>query len=106
MPNATYRLPLKDMAYELRAICPIKKGEQIFISYIDPLQPRSDRRKRLQSSYRFACKCTCCSLPSLELARSDIGRSLLLMKWENRDENDDARLKAWAKDMSLPDDCS
>jgi hypothetical protein len=90
MPNATYRLPLKDMVYELRTICPIKKGEQIFISYINPLQPRSVRRESLQSSYRFTCKCPCCSLPSPESARSDFRRNLLQTNWMSRDENDDA----------------
>lgn len=104
MPNATYRLSLKDMVYELRAICPIKKEEQIFISYINPLQPRTVRQESLQSSYRFTCRCPCCSLSSPESARSDFRRNLLQTNWVSRDGNDDARLKAWAKDMSLPDD--
>ena len=101
MPNATYRFLLKNMMYELCAICPIKKGEQIFILYINPLQPR---RGRLQSSYRFTCNCPCCSFPSPESANSDVGRQLLLMNWANDDADDDAELKAWTKDMSLPDD--
>ena len=104
MPNATYRFLLKNMVYEICAICPIKKGEQIFISYINPLQPRSARRGRLQSSYRFTCNCPCCSLPSPESANSDVGRQLLLMNWANGDADDDAELKAWTKDMPLPDD--
>ena len=38
VPNATYRWKLKGLVYELRATHPIKKGEQIFISYFDNLQ--------------------------------------------------------------------
>jgi hypothetical protein len=91
--------------YELRAVCPIKKGEQIFISYNSPLQPRSIRREHMQSFYGFICRCPCCSLPSLESARSDIRRNLLRMNLEKGyGDDDDADLKAWAKDMSLPDD--
>ena len=90
--------------YELRAICPIKKGEQIFISYNSPVQTRSARRKHMQSSYGFMCECPCCSLPSLESARSDVRRNLLHMNLVKGYGDDDADLKAWAKDMSLPDD--
>ena len=50
------------------------------------------------------CNCPCCSLPSPESANSDVGRQLLLMNWANDDADDDAELKAWTKDMPLPDD--
>ena len=89
--------------YELHAIRPIKKEEQIFISYISPLQTRSVRREHMQSLYGFICKCPCCSLPALESARSDGRRNLLRVNLTNGYGDDDADLKAWAKDVSLPD---
>ena len=49
----------------VRAIKPIKAGEEIFVSYIDPLPKKNfdttaTRRARLQRQYRFTCKCEAC----------------------------------------------
>ncbi|KAF8346579.1 hypothetical protein F5887DRAFT_1073256 [Amanita rubescens] len=101
-PNATCRWILKDIMYELRALRPIKKGEQIFISYVPLLQSCSDRQEKLQSQYNFACSCPSCSLPPSEISRSDIRRNLLNMAIG--DPNDDSVLNAWIEDISLPDD--
>lgn len=45
----------------LRALNEIKQGEQIFISYVDPTQPREMRRAELQERYFFLCKCEKCN---------------------------------------------
>jgi hypothetical protein len=90
--------------YELRALRPIKKGEQIFISYIYLLQSRSDRQEHLQSSYAFACTCLSCSLPPSGISHSDIRRKLLGNRGTIGDPNDDSILNTWIKDISLPDD--
>jgi SET and MYND domain-containing protein len=44
----------------VKAIRPIKKDEQIFISYIDTTTPREVRRKELTERYFFDCQCTKC----------------------------------------------
>ncbi|KAL2070914.1 hypothetical protein VTL71DRAFT_13940 [Oculimacula yallundae] len=44
----------------LRALRPIKKDEQIFISYIDPTEEITLRQSRLKERYFFTCKCTRC----------------------------------------------
>lgn len=44
----------------LRALDPIKKGDQIFISYIDVTQTRSERRQELSDRYFFTCHCSKC----------------------------------------------
>lgn len=44
----------------LRAMKSIKKGEQIFITYIDPTEIREERRHKLQHRYFFHCQCPKC----------------------------------------------
>ncbi|KAF8346575.1 hypothetical protein F5887DRAFT_1179893 [Amanita rubescens] len=104
-PNATYRWVLNDLMYELRALRPIKKGEEICISYVNYLRSRSARQEHLQSSYAFACMCSgCSSIPPSEIPRSDARRGLLEWSRENEDANDDSMLNAWCENTSLPDD--
>ncbi|KAL4998059.1 hypothetical protein BDV10DRAFT_78876 [Aspergillus recurvatus] len=45
----------------VKAIRPIAKGEQIFISYIDTTYPTRTRQKELRERYFFTCKCAKCS---------------------------------------------
>jgi hypothetical protein len=90
--------------YELRALRPIKTGEQIFISYVPALWSRLDRQENLQSSYDFICSCPSCSLPASEISHSDIRRNLLDKEVTIGNPNDDSMLNAWIDDMSLPDD--
>ncbi|KAL4979823.1 hypothetical protein BDW66DRAFT_156888 [Aspergillus desertorum] len=45
----------------VKAIRPIAKGEQIFISYIDTTYPTRVRQKELRGRYFFTCKCAKCS---------------------------------------------
>ncbi|KAI9052802.1 hypothetical protein LZ554_003075 [Drepanopeziza brunnea f. sp. 'monogermtubi'] len=44
----------------LRALRPIKKNEQIFISYIDPTEDLPSRQSKLKERYFFTCKCDSC----------------------------------------------
>ena len=90
--------------YELRALCPIKKGEQIFISNIPYLWSRLNRQEHLKSSYDFTCSCPSCSLPPSEISRSDIRRNLLDKQGSRGNPNDDSMLNTWIEDISLPDD--
>ena len=45
-----------------RSLKPIKKGEEVFISYIDPTQPYSRRQHELDEKWYFKCKCSKCQL--------------------------------------------
>ncbi|KAJ5176124.1 uncharacterized protein N7482_002001 [Penicillium canariense] len=45
----------------VKAMRPIKKNEQIFISYIDTTTPNEVRRKELSERYFFDCQCTKCA---------------------------------------------
>lgn len=103
-PNAVYRWRLKDMVYELRALLPIKEGEQIFVSYLDNLQLRSARRAHLRSAYGFICNCPACAIPPSDISFRDNLRELLAETVQLDKANDDSVLDEWLEDRSLPDD--
>ncbi|KAI0163565.1 hypothetical protein BJ166DRAFT_296559 [Pestalotiopsis sp. NC0098] len=44
----------------LRALRPIKKGEEIFMKYIDVTNPFSVRQAEISETYYFTCKCAKC----------------------------------------------
>ena len=44
----------------VKAIRPIKKGDQVFISYIDTTSPFKTRQKELSERYFFECQCSKC----------------------------------------------
>lgn len=45
---------------QLRAVRDIKPGDEITISYVDPLALSEERRKQLQEQYHFTCHCQRC----------------------------------------------
>ncbi|KAJ5604821.1 Zinc finger MYND-type [Penicillium lagena] len=51
----------------VKAIRPIKKDEQIFISYVDVTNPTSQRRKELSERYFFDCYCPKCTAEETEI---------------------------------------
>src|ERR1700716_1161916 len=53
----------------VKPVRPIKKDEQILISYIDATNPRDIRRSDLRERYLFDCNCTKCE--NVESARED-----------------------------------
>ncbi|XP_065830200.1 histone-lysine N-methyltransferase SMYD3-like isoform X2 [Oscarella lobularis] len=55
---------------QVRAVRPIKAGEEVTISYISVFQPIESRRDALQEQYSFLCTCPgCCSAEALEKNR-------------------------------------
>lgn len=49
----------------------IKKGEEIFINYVDPLARSDFRQKLFQSRWNFTCTCRLCTRPKKEIEASD-----------------------------------
>ena len=45
----------------IRSIQPIKKGEEITISYIESIERAEDRQNELEERYFFKCKCEKCT---------------------------------------------
>ncbi|PQE04341.1 SET domain protein [Rutstroemia sp. NJR-2017a BBW] len=62
-PNAA--ITFNGRCATLRALFPIAKDEQIFISYIDESQRGEVRRAALKESWFFTCDCARCTEPSL-----------------------------------------
>ncbi|RKP34342.1 hypothetical protein BJ085DRAFT_13641, partial [Dimargaris cristalligena] len=46
---------------QLRALRPIAKGEEITISYVDPVDPTNWRQEKLLTNYYFDCRCKLCT---------------------------------------------
>lgn len=49
---------------EVRAIRPIKQGEALYTSYVDPALPVWERHKQLNDGFWFICDCDACTWPS------------------------------------------
>ncbi|KAG5643172.1 hypothetical protein DXG03_001376 [Asterophora parasitica] len=109
LPNAEYKWDLLSLALYVRAVRPIKKDEQICISYCDLLQPRAQRRKELQLKYSFKCDCPSCSLPDDKSAQSDARRKDLLKSRRGLTDTKDflgiyeTQLEKWVADPSIPE---
>ncbi|RYO88543.1 hypothetical protein DL764_008709 [Monosporascus ibericus] len=57
-PNAT--LVFNQPQTLLRALKPIKKGEEVLMRYVDPTNPFSVRQADLRERYYFSCQCPKC----------------------------------------------
>jgi hypothetical protein len=59
-PNVIYKIfNNKIYFYTLRDI---KKGEELYITYIDPTEDRKKRKEKLFTTYGFICNCELCSI--------------------------------------------
>ncbi|THX60295.1 SET domain-containing protein, partial [Aureobasidium pullulans] len=61
-PNASVLFDVPRLM--MRSLAPIKKGEEVFISYIDHTEPFYRRRAQLELRYCFKCECSKCRLGS------------------------------------------
>lgn len=48
-------------AVTVRAIKPVREGDELTISYVDPTVGRAERREQLWAKYRFECACHLCA---------------------------------------------
>jgi len=60
-PNAMYYFDRKTLTHYTHASRTIYAGEEITITYIDPLQTRLRRRAAIKRSWGFDCSCSLCS---------------------------------------------
>jgi len=61
-PNAGVQWDLAKLTLSLYALRPIREGEEILITYINPALPRATRVAILQRNYRFLCDCPGCDI--------------------------------------------
>ncbi|KAG8989488.1 hypothetical protein FRB90_002213 [Tulasnella sp. 427] len=88
--NVAHNWRETDEKLYMHALKDIKKGEELFTSYIDSKEPREARMKALKDDYHFECDCPVCSLPEHLSVQSDVKLSNLKELFE--------RLKGWNDD--------
>ncbi|OLN94205.1 SET domain-containing protein 5-like protein 1 [Colletotrichum chlorophyti] len=69
-PNVAFRID-DDLRHRTTAVRPVAPGEELTISYLDPLGVRSVRQHRARRAWGFECACSQCSLPRKLSATSD-----------------------------------
>ncbi|KAI4804972.1 SET domain-containing protein [Aureobasidium sp. EXF-8846] len=76
----------------MRSLSPIKKGEEVFISYIDNTDPFYRRQAQLQQRYCFECQCSKCQL-GIKGRENDWAQApeKLAAKWSNLAELMDSK---------------
>ncbi|KAK6226566.1 hypothetical protein QIS74_00121 [Colletotrichum tabaci] len=69
-PNVAFRIG-PDLRHRTTVVRPVKPGEELTISYLDPLGTRSVRQHRAKRAWGFECGCSQCGLPRKQAAASD-----------------------------------
>lgn len=62
-PNAHYYFDPHTFVQQVHALRTILPGEEITISYIDPLQHSEHRKEALHTAWGFPCGCNACNAP-------------------------------------------
>ncbi|XP_039139389.1 protein SET DOMAIN GROUP 41 [Dioscorea cayenensis subsp. rotundata] len=78
----------------VRSIKPIKKDEEVCITYVDLLQPKVARHADLWSKYRFVCACVRCSASPQQYVDRVISSDLRTLN--SCDDDVDTKLKELA----------
>ncbi|KAJ1817938.1 hypothetical protein LPJ75_001581, partial [Coemansia sp. RSA 2598] len=71
LPNASFVYSEVGGLQVVRALDDIEEGQEISISYVDGLRPRSERQATLQAVYFFDCKCPRCAVSESDRMRID-----------------------------------
>ncbi|GKT82724.1 LOW QUALITY PROTEIN: HET domain protein [Colletotrichum tofieldiae] len=69
-PNVAFRIG-PDLRHRTTVVRPVKPGEELTISYLDPLGIRSVRQHRAKRAWGFECGCSQCGLARKQAAASD-----------------------------------
>ena len=70
-PNVAFYIDKNTLTHTSTVVRPLKAGEELTISYLDPLKPRDERIHRANLAWGFGCTCAQCSLPEPLSAKSD-----------------------------------
>ncbi|KAL1875236.1 SET domain-containing protein 5 [Diaporthe australafricana] len=70
-PNADYYFDPETLAQHIHATRPIQIGEEISLTYMDPIRTRAKRLEKLQSVWGFKCGCALCRQRPEMAAASD-----------------------------------
>ncbi|KAK1968369.1 SET domain-containing protein [Colletotrichum sublineola] len=69
-PNVAFRIGA-DLRHRTTVVRPVKPGEELTITYLDPLGTRSVRQHRAKLAWGFECGCSQCGLAKKQAAESD-----------------------------------
>lgn len=69
-PNAVFRIG-EDMVHRTTVIRDVAPGEELTISYLDPMGQRASRQRRAKAAWGFECTCSQCSASEAAAAASD-----------------------------------
>ncbi|KAK2034295.1 SET domain-containing protein [Colletotrichum zoysiae] len=69
-PNVAFRIGA-DLRHRTTVVRPVKPGEELTITYLDPLATRSVRQHRAKRAWGFECGCSQCGLAKKQAAASD-----------------------------------
>ncbi|KAK0714154.1 hypothetical protein B0T26DRAFT_742532 [Lasiosphaeria miniovina] len=70
-PNLGYYFDSVTLSHKVYAVRDILPGEELTISYVDVIQPRSVRSERLHTTWSFTCSCPRCTAEAHVVAESD-----------------------------------
>ncbi|KAF4634143.1 hypothetical protein G7Y89_g3970 [Cudoniella acicularis] len=70
-PNAMYYFDRISLVHYTQASRTINAGEEITITYIDPLQSLEERQAAIERSWGFSCTCSLCTSPPTITGASD-----------------------------------
>ncbi|KAG7290875.1 hypothetical protein NEMBOFW57_000880 [Staphylotrichum longicolle] len=70
-PNAEYRFDHPTLSQSIHAARDIAPGEELTLSYINPLLSRAQRLAKLQRNWGFACGCPLCTVDDARARESD-----------------------------------
>ena len=113
-PNIGVQWNLAKLTLSLYALRPIREGEEIHKTYLNPALPRATRVAILQKNYRFLCDCPWCNIrkagdaveddnftaAELKLIEDSDQRRAALGSWVSRHLG----YKKWYADLARPDD--
>ncbi|KAK1990854.1 SET domain-containing protein [Colletotrichum falcatum] len=69
-PNVAFRIGA-DLRHRTTVVRPVKAGEELTITYLDPLGTRAVRQHRARRAWGFECGCSQCGLAKKQAAASD-----------------------------------
>ena len=92
------------LTHVIRAVQPIRAGEEITISYLnEPLQMHDARQEEMSRRYGFKCRCQVCRLTGHARVLSDIARFTLLgSAVPSHTREHDAAFRVWLAQGAPP----
>ncbi|GAB1318506.1 SET domain-containing protein 5 [Madurella fahalii] len=70
-PNVAFYVDPATLAHTTTVVRDVRPGEELSISYLDPLEAREGRQERARQVWGFECGCSQCAMAGAQAGRSD-----------------------------------